>query len=365
MATVMGYSTTAASNTSAVPDGAPESMKPGDANNVMRALMAALKKSAVAQVVSNWTLRTTGGSGYVYSGLVVPGTGIGDSSARNHRFLIAGASGLLYTSLSGLTWTAHASSTAADIRSIVRVYGSVFRGALSNGKILISPSGGTTSWTEAATGFAVGLNGITADPTGTYIIAVGDAGGTWGNGIIYRSTNSGITWAEVNSGVAQDLKAIAWGPSGSGKVCAVGNAGTVLYSTDNGATFSSVGGFTANNLRAVAMNGAATVRWVTVGESSTIYYSDAPATSWTASGAWPFSNMATFTGVSHDQNQLWCMTGYGTGGIGIASSWDGVTWTARLGGSSGQIHFIAPDSQYQWIAGGTGGNPVQSLRIDL
>ena len=80
-------------------------------------------------------------------------------------------------------------------------------------------------------------------PTGETLVAIwGSDGGVWVTGdagTILRSTDHGATWAALDSGTTQNLRAI-WG-SDEGDLWVTGDGGTVLHSSDEGRSWKRLG----------------------------------------------------------------------------------------------------------------------------
>ncbi|MDQ3341103.1 MAG: WGR domain-containing protein [Myxococcota bacterium] len=79
---------------------------------------------------------------------------------------------------------------------------------------------------------------VTQAPSGT-LIAVGDSG------VVYRSTDRGVSWTFVKSGVRDDLEDIAWV---AGALFAVGGDGAILKTTDDGETWTKIDSNTDQHL---------------------------------------------------------------------------------------------------------------------
>src|SRR5438045_3933661 len=85
----------------------------------------------------------------------------------------------------------------------------------------------STGWVKVPSNTASNLYGIAYSNVDT-IVAVGDGGA------IVRSTNSGKTWANVNSPVGDQLRGVAF----NGNIgLAVGISGRMLRTTNGGATW--------------------------------------------------------------------------------------------------------------------------------
>lgn len=135
---------------------------------------------------------------------------------------------------------------------------------------ITSPSGTTGTWTTGTIASTSGaLRGVTW--TGARWVAVGGNGSA--SGYVFTSTD-GSTWTKLantafpsNPLAPGSLNAVA--SDGSGKVLAVGYAGTMLYSTDGGLTYTEVSaGVVSEDLRSVLFRTG--TQWVAGGDSSVL-----------------------------------------------------------------------------------------------
>lgn len=108
-----------------------------------------------------------------------------------------------------------------------------------------APVSAALAWTARTSQATFNLNDVAAN--GNTVIAVGD------NGIIRRSTDAGVTWSSIVSGVSNQLRAVDFAADGSGALVAVGSFGTYLSSSDNGVTWTSKNIGTAETLESVAV----------------------------------------------------------------------------------------------------------------
>lgn len=95
-------------------------------------------------------------------------------------------------------------------------------------------TGAGTSWTSRTSGTAEDLLCVARNPaTGTIV-----AGGR--NGALRRSTNNGVAWSGVTSGVAVDIVNVHFSEYRSRWFASTATGGALLVSADDGATWSSV-----------------------------------------------------------------------------------------------------------------------------
>lgn len=125
------------------------------------------------------------------------------------------------------------------------------------GAIGYSSQGDT--WSPTVSGIDESLQDVCFVGSGVWV-AVG-AGGK-----IIRSTDNGISWAEVASTVAVYLYAVA---SSGTNLVAVGESGTVIKSEDSGATWAD-SGHSGDDLHAVVYNNTLG-KWIVMGDETAIF----------------------------------------------------------------------------------------------
>ena len=179
------------------------------------------------------------------------------------------------------------------------------------------------TWTAGATGTTANLHGVSGVSLGGYV-ATG-AGGT----ILLGSIAA--VWTPVTSaGTTSDLHAATYG---NGRWVAVGDAGTIVTSTD-GLTWTATPSGTANDLRGLAfaqvtslVDGALTTtyQFVAVGKAGTVLTS-ADGLAWTPQAAGAPPHLAS---VTRSGTQFCAMGDYGT----ILTSPDGALWAPQASGA--------------------------------
>lgn len=223
---------------------------------------------------------------------------------------------------------------------------------------LISPSskGQTPDWLTITSPTVNTLYGVSHTDRNTWV-AVG------GSGTIIRSTDAGLSWAQISSPAADDLRSVSFKDSLG---IAVGISGRILRSTDSGLSWTLEQRITTKNLFAVSMGKNSTVIG---GHEGTILYSTdggvtwAPRTAGTASeifglsvldtvavgacgqgaiimstnagNAWGLTvlgnNLTFFMGVSFANNKTGWMVGTSStiSSIIIRSDLSGFVWNAQ------------------------------------
>ncbi|TSJ46624.1 T9SS type A sorting domain-containing protein [Fluviicola chungangensis] len=153
-----------------------------------------------------------------------------------NTFCVAGAFNLFKNTGNPTSWTqitnntnsyfSHNSVIVYDnnhILSVGRLYNP------SNGGIMYTYDGGA-NWTTVDLG-VIGFELTDVARNGSTLVAVG----TWGK--IYRSTNDGVSWANIPSGTTTDLHTVCYNPALN--QWTIGGLNKKLTSFDNGLTYTS------------------------------------------------------------------------------------------------------------------------------
>lgn len=185
----------------------------------------------------------------------------------------------------------------------------------SFGDLRTSDSTTASSWTTRTSSFgSTQINSVATNRTSLYV-AVGNDGKL-------ATSPDGITWTQRTSSFStSNVIGVAFG---NGVWVAVGADGKIATSTD-GTTWTQRTSGTANSLNSIGYGNGL---WVTCGESSTMRTATDPTSTWT-------SRTSTLTQSYKNavyywpQQAIWVAgTDAGTTGA-LASSPDGITWTAR------------------------------------
>jgi photosystem II stability/assembly factor-like uncharacterized protein len=150
--------------------------------------------------------------------------------------LAAGSAGVWETQDGGVSWTPIDSRFAFDVAML----DNVVRVSVGVTGIRRSADRGQT-WTTVvpgATGQALlGVAFVPSTGLATTGVAVGNVGG---NGIMLRTTDSGVTWSPVALGTVPNLLAVAFSDSNPNLGFAAGEQRTLLRTTDGGATWTAI-----------------------------------------------------------------------------------------------------------------------------
>lgn len=243
-------------------------------------------------------------------------------------FVVVGASGAMFSTLDGASWTAINYVVTSDLNAVF--YGIGRYVAVGAGGVALV-SADTITWTAANSGTSNNLN-AGASNGGVYL-AVG-AGGT--------STVSadGQTWVVGKAGTSNDLYGLTYG---NGIWVAVGASGVIVTSTD-GTTWQAIASPTSSDLRAVTFS-ATTATFVAVGAGGTVVTSPDGA-NWTSRG--PIAS-TLLTGVSFGSQ----FAAVGNNG-NIFTSLDGVSWQAALSGTTNNLNTVA-FGNFRFLAAGVAG----------
>ena len=173
----------------------------------------------------------------------------------NERFIAVGSGGIIHTSADGATWTAQTSGITTTLYDVlfnkwavgergVPEYIAVGQG----GKVLIT-NNPTGTWYEKTTPISDNLRAVAYD--GTTYVAVGAAGK------IITSQN-GNTWVSQTSGVTNVLRDIIYNDDYDAFI-AVGTGGKILKSTDSGVTWTELEGGTSKTLASITWSEGRTI----------------------------------------------------------------------------------------------------------
>lgn len=185
----------------------------------------------------------------------------------------------------------------------------------SNGELYTSTS--TTvangSWTSRTSSFGTSvIYSVASNGTNLYV-AVGESGKL-------ATSPDGVTWTQRTSSFSTtSIKYVAYG---NGYWVAVGDSAKVAYSTDGITWTQKTTGITSTVVRVAYGNGL----WVIGNDLGNFYTATDPTGTWTSRTSTLFvtSDILYFKGQS-----IW-VAGADTGTTGaLASSTDGLTWTAR------------------------------------
>ena len=173
-----------------------------------------------------------------------------DAIAVNGGTVIGvGKSGTIVRSTdSGVTWSEPASPTGKQLRAVEFVSPSTVVAVGNNGTIVRSADGGAT-WSSQASSTTKELK-LMLFNNGTIVVAAGKKTGS--DFTIVRSTDAGLTWSPVSvtGDPGQNLDAAA---SKGSFMIAVGKKGSIVSSEDDGETWSTQDSGILDDLKAVAV----------------------------------------------------------------------------------------------------------------
>jgi hypothetical protein len=209
-------------------------------------------------------------------------------------------------------------------------------------------------WTQRQNGLTETFNSLATNGTTIYVAA-------GSNGILYSSTNSGVTWTSRTSqfGTSQ-ITNVAYG---NGVFVAVGSAGKISTSTDGITWTARTANMATNEIAAVAYaNGL----FVAVGDGANAgtggITTSSDGTTWTKRNTPGTTNSARLFSVNYG-NGYWVAVGQANNTTGYYST-DGATWTAlpaSLTGTRYYVNYI--DSK--WIVMSNGGTGSMSTNSSL
>ncbi|MET0391615.1 MAG: choice-of-anchor L domain-containing protein [Chitinophagaceae bacterium] len=182
---------------------------------------------------------STGGSGWKQQ-LTANRAQLSDVAQGGTGAVAVGTGGTILYSTTGNSWTPSAAGATENIRT-VSLSGTDYYAAADNGILLKSATGGS-SWIPVTSGTAANLKALAFGSTGTTGIGVGSMG------TIIRTT-TGTSWAPVANTESKQLYASVMVDNTTG--FAVGRNGVVIKTTTGGDTWSNLNAGTNKNLRAV------------------------------------------------------------------------------------------------------------------
>jgi photosystem II stability/assembly factor-like uncharacterized protein len=162
-------------------------------------------------------------------------------------------------------------------------------------------------------------------------------------GAIATSTNIGMSWQALSSGVTSDLNDVA--VAGTAFAAAVGQGGVVLTSTNGGKNWTKQPSGTTKNLRGVSFVDSSH-GWA-VGQGGTILVTSNGGGTWSAQKS-PKAN--DLNGISFfDLQHGWAV---GQGGIVLATTDGGATWVAQtVPTTKNLLDVVFIDALRGWIVG--------------
>jgi hypothetical protein len=203
-------------------------------------------------------------------------------------------------------------------------------------------------WMLSGASTALNWRSIASSSDGSHLVAV--AGG---NGGIYTSIDSGLTWSGPYGGISGggDWRAVASSADGTKLPAALYNLAGGIF-TNSGTTWTSVGGTggTSANWISIASSADGT-KLVAVVNGGGIYTSSNSGSSWTQrTSGLPGSANWTSVASSSDGTQL---AAAGGSGIYVSSS-SGASWSSSSGGSWSSIASSVDGSKLVAVVNGGG-----------
>lgn len=213
----------------------------------------------------------------------------------------------------------------------------------TSGSLATSTSTTANSWTTQTSSFgATNVNGVASNATDLYV-AVGDSGKI-------ATSPDGVTWTQRTSGFSTtNIIAVAYF---NGLWVATGSSGKIGTSPD-GITWTQRTSGTASQLRAVAYGDGI---WVTGGSTVLLTATD-PTSTWT-------SRTSTLTDLNRNgiyywpEGNIWVAGSDTVTTEGLASSSDGITWTARDSTFAAFTTCFTSTASVLVNSGSLGGSPV-------
>ena len=152
------------------------------------------------------------------------------------------------------------------------------------------------------------------------------------SGTILRSTDAGISWSSLESGVATDLKSLYFVNETTG--FAVGTGGVILKTTDGGNSWLPITSGTTFLLRSVFFTNPSS-GWI-VGSGGTILHTTDGGNTWNiqSSGVTSPLRSCYFTNASNG-------FAVGVGGVILHTTNGGISWIPQLSGTSENLNAVS------------------------
>lgn len=191
----------------------------------------------------------------------------------SNQIWAAGDSGTVILSLnSGTDWDLISPVTSANFNSIFSRGSGVAYVVGDSGSCYYTENLGST-WSTRTVPTNENLHDGIGPVSGTSLIAL--VGGN--NGVVFKTTDSGVNWVSIASGTSESINAFGIGP---GLVFAVGDNGTMIKSSDAGDSWSSVSVPTSDDLFSVDASKQNSNWIIASGTNGTIIKSTDAGTSW-------------------------------------------------------------------------------------
>jgi photosystem II stability/assembly factor-like uncharacterized protein len=192
----------------------------------------------------------------------------------SNQIWAAGDSGtVILTMNSGTNWSSINPSTTANFRSVFSRGSGVAYVVGDSGSCYYSDDLGST-WATRTVPTNENLNDGICPLSGSSTIAL--VGGT--NGVIFKTTDAGINWTSIPSGISDGIHCFSFGPSGF--VFASGGNGTILKSADAGDSWSVVSTPTSEDLLSIDVSKQNANWLIACGNNGTLLKSTDVGTNW-------------------------------------------------------------------------------------
>lgn len=273
-------------------------------------------------------------------------------------WVVVAAQGLAFRSAdNGATWSAISVQFGTTAIRGVATDGSGTWIAVggSNSPLSSRSTDNGLTWELVDTGLSGGIGCIATDGAGTWV--VGSSGGA-----LHRSTDNGVTWVSVTSGTTFTINAIATDGAGLW-FAASGSASDVriVRGTNNGSSWSQIDtGLEANNGSAVGTDGAGAWLIGSAPSSGFVPVVRSPhnglPNSW---GSTPGSLLGRVRSIAADKKGQWVMVG--DNGWCLISLDGGASFNSFLSGfGTSNILGVATDGNGTWIIVGQAGRAARS-----
>jgi hypothetical protein len=243
----------------------------------------------------------------------------------NSTYVMQGSSGYLIASTNLSTWTVYATRSITDFKTILfdgTKWVALAAGYDSEDDVVnngIWTSTNLSDWTLQATLATSGPNRL-AYNGGTYVVV--------GTGSYIVTSTDLVNWtARTAAGNFNDIiyDGSRWIAGGN----TTGGTSGIIYTSTNASTWTAGGIFNGSSFTRIASNNAGTI--VAAYGNNSIRYSTDTGTTWSSTGVTVSGTISTTKGgqiIYAESKFIHVGSGY------ISSSTDGITWTARITGTT-------------------------------
>lgn len=252
----------------------------------------------------------------------------------------------LITSPDAITWTSRALGGSGRLRQFATDGTNIIASTDTDGGYVFRSTNGGLTWSTVSTGLGLATR---AAAYGSSVWILGSDPGT-STGRILRSTNSGASWSTLNVGPRE----FTLGASHNGSYFLMTYENNRIEKSTDGASWSAVTSALPGGTWLFSVAWSPTLsRWVVVGASGYIQYGDATGTIWT---------QTTSPTTSDLYRVVWAGGQFVAAGVNVVlCSADGIVWVPMIPTAFSQYAALAAGPDYL-VLGGAFGNSLARIR---